>query len=212
MQIRVSPDALRGASKQQESILRSIEDAYTQLGTLVARLGEVWQGAAGNQARNTLEEIQSGIKELGDAVSAGAQKLNHTANAFESVDGGINPPFAILSDISPLMHIKVGRMNPIYDFIRNALAAGVLSVDPDAVREVAEQCRTLCASLGENADALESSVHALANDWEGNSHAKYEEESEQIIKALRETEAGFSEYLTKIVNAANRYEEIDNSI
>lgn len=105
----------------------------------------------------------------------------------------------------------VGCTTPIRAFIESFLAAGLVSIDPDAVREVAEQCRTLCASLRENADAFESSVNGLANDWEGNSYIKYGDESGQIVKAMREAESTFSEYITKIVNAANRYEEIDNS-
>lgn len=203
MQIRVSPDVLRNVANQQGSISNSFDEAATTIGNLSDQLGDAWEGASGDQARNTLAEIRSGIKNVARGVEKGIQKLTGIADAFENIDSGEGgftfkfPDGLIPMPIMPRLILSM---------------PGMIRIDPDRVRDVAEQCKTVAASISDNSAAYSDSIKGLSNDWEGKSYVKYEEESQSIVKALQNIDDSMTEFISKIVNAANRYEELDNSL
>lgn len=204
MQIRVSPDALRSVAKQQESIINNIAEETSKINDLVNQLTEAWEGASGTQARNTLEEIRNGIKKILDGAGDSVKKLISVADAFESIDSGEN-----------VLAIKQFPTGFVPIPIRPKLILsmpGLVRIDPDRVREIAEQCKVVAVSILDSASSFSDSVKGLSDDWEGRSYAKYEDEASEIIKALREVEDDMNEFVSRIVNAANRYEEIDNSL
>lgn len=204
MQIRVSPDALRNVAKRQENIINSIAEDTTKIGNLTNQLGEAWEGASGAQAQNALEEIRTCIKKVVDGAGDCTRKLVSVAEAFESIDDGEN-----------ILAIKKFPTGFIPMPIRPTLVLsrpGMVRIDPDRVRDIAEQCKIISALISENSNAYSDSIEDLSNDWEGKSYVKYEEETREVIEALREIEDAMAEFISRIVNAANRYEEIDNSL
>lgn len=204
MQIRVSPDALRSVAKQQESIIHNIAEETSKLSDIGNQLTEAWEGASGAQAHNALEEIRTGIKKTLDGTGDGVRKLVSVADAFESIDSG-ESVLAIKQFPTGFIPLPI-RPNLIWSM------PGLVRIDPDKVRDIAEQCKVVLTSVSENTDSFADSIKGLADDWEGKSYLKYEEETIKIVKALREVEDNFSEFISRIVTAANRYEEIDNSL
>lgn len=204
MQIRVSPDALRSVAKQQESIINNIAEETSKINDIGNQLAEAWDGASGAQAHNALEEIRTGIKKILEGAGDSAKKLVSVADAFESIDSGENV-LAIKKFPTGFVPMPI-RPNLILSM------PGLVRIDPDRVRDIAEQCKVVLTSVSDNASAFADSIKGLADDWEGRSYAKYEDETTEIIKALREVEDGLSEFISRIVTAANRYEEIDNSL
>lgn len=204
MQIRISPDVLRDVAKKQIDIINQIAEENTKLGALTSQLGEAWEGPAGAQAQNAFEEIRTGIKKVIDGAGDCTQKLIGVAEAFESIDSGENV-LAIKkfsTDLAPM---------PLRPTLVLSMS-GMVRIDPDRVRDIAEQCKIISTTISENTNAYFESIGDLSNEWEGKSYVKYEEETREVIKALREIEDVMAEFISRIVNAANRYEEIDNSL
>lgn len=126
------------------------------------------------------------------------------ADAFESIDNG--------DTARVVKELYKGLMPmPIMPTLSVAIP-GFVRIDPDKVRDIAEQCKAVLNSFSENTDTFADSIKGLADNWEGKSYSKYEQETLEIVKALREIADNFSEFISKIVTAANRYEEIDNSL
>lgn len=206
MQIRVSPDVLRSVAKEQENIINNIAQETSKINDIGHQLGEAWEGASGAQAQNALEEIRTGIKRILEGAGDSARKLVSIADAFESIDSG-EKVLAIKQ-----FHPRPGVIPmPVMPNLILSMP-GMVRIDPDRVRDIAEQCKAVSITISENSSAFSDSVKNLANDWEGKSYAKYEDETIEIIKALREIEEAIAEFISRIVKAANRYEEIDNSL
>lgn len=204
MQIRISPDILRNVAKQQENIINNIAEETSKISNLGNQLSDAWDGASGTQAHNALEEIRTGIKNILDGAGDGVRKLIGIADAFESIDSGEN--------VLALKQLKPGLIPmPIHPNLILSLP-GVVRIDPDRVRDIAEQCKAVTISISDNASAFSDTISGLGNDWEGRSYIKYEDEANEIIKALKEVEESMTEFVSRIINAANRYEEIDNSL
>lgn len=203
MLIRVSPDALRNAASRQSDILSGVSDDVAKLDDIGNQLVDAWSGAAGASAYNAMGAVQKGIARTIDDSSKIISKLIDIANAFENVDNG---EFAF--------ELKFpGGLLPMPQLQAFAFSmSGMIKIDPDRVRDIAEQCRVVMTSISERTDTFATSVTELANDWEGKSYLKYNDEAQDIVRALREYEDRIAEFVARIVNAANRYEEIDNSL
>lgn len=204
MQIRVSPDALRNVANQQGEIINNIAEETTRMNELNKQLSEAWEGAAGAQAHNSLEEIRTGIKKtLADAGDS-TRKLITVADAFESIDSG--------ETIMPIGQFHTGHipMPPMPTFMLSM--PGLVRIDPDRVRDIGEQCMAVANVIAENAEAFTNTLKALANDWEGRSYVRYSEEANEIIQALTQIQDSIAAFAKKIITAANRYEEIDNAL
>lgn len=204
MQIRVSPDALRSAANQQESIISSIDEETSKLNSIMEQLSGAWQGASGVNACNVLGKIILGIKNAVDSTQESFRMLISVAEAFEKVDQGDTFAFKLGHGHGLL------PMPNMQNFIISVPGQPV-QIDTDRVREIAEQCKAVLNSISENGDAFANSAKALADDWEGNSYMKYEEKSIEIVEAFKRIEENLSEFISKIISIANRYEEIDNS-
>ena len=87
----------------------------------------------------------------------------------------------------------------------------MIRIDPDGVREIAEQCKAISASISEYTDVYADSVDNLSDNWEGKSYLRYVERAKEIVEALKDVEEPMMTFASKLVNAADRYEEIDNS-
>lgn len=204
MQIRVSPDALRSAANQQESIISSIKEESSKLNSIMEQLAEAWQGASGDNARNILGEIIAGIKNAVDSTSESFRMLISVAEAFEKIDQGDTFAFR-------LGHKHGLLPMPNMPSFTLSFPGQPVRIDTDRVREIAEQCKAILNSISENGDAFANSAKALADDWEGISYMKYEEKSIEIVEAFKSIEENLSEFISRIISIANRYEEIDNS-
>jgi len=203
MLIKVNPDGLRSVAKQQESIINNIAEEASKIDDISNQLAESWQGASGAQAHDALEEISTGLKKITERAEESTQKLTSVAEAFESIDGG-EIAFAI-------RELSTGYLPPVRpNFILSM--PGMVRIDPDRVREIAEQCKVESVTISENVSAFADSIKGLSNDWEGKAYIKYEEESTEIIRVLRDIEDCMSVLVSEIVKIANRYEEIDNSL
>ena len=204
MQIRVSPDVLRSVANQQEEIINNIAEETSKINDLGNQLGEAWEGASGSQALNALEEIRSEIKKILDGAGESVRKLISVADAFESIDSG-ETAFAIRRFPNGYIPMPI---KPSFIFSM----PGMVRIDPDRVHEIAEQCKVVSSAISEYSVAFSDSIKNLANDWEGKAYVKYNDETREIINALRAIEEVMAEFISRIVNAANRYEEIDNSL
>ncbi len=203
MQIRILPDALRSAAQKQQDIIGNIAEETSRITELSNQISDAWEGASGSQACNALEEIRTGIKNIIDSASNNARKLISIADAFESIDGGesniavqVLPIKALVMPIRPAFSLSM---------------PGLVRIDPDRVRNIAEQCKVVSISLSDGVSTFTASLKDLGNNWEGRSYAKFEEEAYEIIRAFGEIEEIMTELVSRIVNAANRYEEIDNA-
>ncbi len=203
MQIRILPDALRSAAQKQQDIIGNIAEETSKITELSNQLSDAWEGTSGSQACNALEEIRTGIKNIIDGASNNARKLISIADAFESIDGGESN---IAVQVLPLKAL-VMPIRPAFSLSM----PGLVRIDPDRVRNIAEQCKVVSNSLSDGVSTFTASVKDLGNNWEGRSYAKFEDETDEIIRAFGEIEEILTELISRIVNAANRYEEIDNS-
>lgn len=203
MQIRILPDALRSAAQKQQDIIGNIAEETSKITELSNQLSDAWEGASGSQACNALAEIRAGIKNIIDGASNNARKLISIADAFESIDGGESN---IAVQVLPLKAL-VMPIRPAFSLSM----PGLVRIDPDRVRNIAEQCKVVSNSLSDGVSTFTASVKDLGNNWEGRSYAKFEDETYEIIRAFGEIEEIMTELISRIVNAANRYEEIDNS-
>lgn len=205
MQIRVSPDVLRNVAKHQESILNNITEKVSKINDIENQLRDAWEGASGENARDVLEEIRTGIKKTLNSAGDNVTKLIEVADAFESIDNG-EKVFAIRQLPNGYIPFVPERLTPFM-----FSTGGMVRIDTDRVRDIAEQCKSISASISDDSSAFSDSIKNLANDWEGKAYLKYEDETREIINAFREIEEVMNEFIARIVNAANRYEEIDNS-
>lgn len=205
MQIRIVPDALRNAAGAQRNIINQIMDDASKLKNIVNQLNEAWEGASGAQAQNALEEIRVGIKKILDGAEKSVSKISIVADAFERIDDGEMELIAPMKKFTPgVVPMPIG---PGF-----ALSMpGMVRIDPDRVRDLAEQCKVISISISDKAAQLDDSIRDLAMNWEGKSYMKYEEETREIIRALRMIEESMNEFASKSMLAANRYEEIDSS-
>ena len=191
-------------ANRQENIINNIDEGIAKLGDLTNQLRDAWEGASGAQAYNALEQISSVIKRIVDGVGECTEKLVGVAEAFESIDNGENG----IAIRKPSLGFIPMPIRP--NFVLSM--PGMVRIDPDRVRDIAKQCKDISVSISENTDAFFDCIEELSNDWEGRSYVKYEEDAREVIKALRETEDAMEEFISRIMNAANRYEEIDNSL
>lgn len=208
MQIRISPEALRNAANVQSQLLDDIAQDTTKLDSLKNQLAQVWKGASGNSVQNALEEIQTTVEKTVDTAKESNRNLIAIADAFENVDN---------SESDPLL-FDLGRYEPAFQMLGKPLdlhqilhLVGTIQIDTEEVRNIAEQCKTVSSSVSEKAAAFADSVNKLSDTWEGNSHDKYVESAGAITKAFTGVEDSFSDFINRIITAANRYEEIDNS-
>ena len=205
MLIRVSPDILRNAAEQQSEIFNNMDETAERLNALAEQLSEVWERASGGQACDSLKEIQSDFRKLLDGSVGSVKNLVEIADAFDSVDGG-DTTLAIRVDFGggaiPFLPIRMKLLT----------APGYVRVDPDGVREIAEQCRAVVNSVAESAEAFAGTINSLQSEWEGRAAARYVEESQKIRNSLSQIQENILEFAETITRAANRYEEIDNSL
>lgn len=205
MQIRVSPDVLRDVANKQAVILDALNGEISKIRDLINGIQDAWRGTTGANATNELIQISEGTHYILDSAGGCVRKLIAVADAFDCVDDG---EFGSLIPIHPCN----GLISIPSSYSRVLDVSGTVIIDPDRVRDIAKHCMSISTSITESANAFSDNVKGLSDSWEGRSHVKYEEETLPTIQALQEIGPAMAEYASQIVSAANRYEEIDNSL
>lgn len=212
MQIRISPDKLRSAANEQITIMNEIEKSAAAMDQIEERLRASWEGVAGRQIRSIVETTKVAVQKLAEEVQESAQDLNETARAFESIDNLNGSNYRTLHIIPGIFNnIIPSPIRPmILDFV--IFQSGEIRIVPDEVREIAAECKREANEIEEKKARFRVIVNKMRDDWEGNSCNKYMEGVEDIIRAFDEVIDSISEMADKMNMAANRYEEIDNTL
>jgi len=208
MQIRISSEALRSGAERHRTILTAIDDAASDLNAQVSLLRQAWEGNAGAQAVQTLEEIKNYADKLTEATGEGVNKLVGFCEAFEAIDQGEQSAiFFRTLPTKPFINL-VGCPCPTIQF--PFFQPGSVRIVPEELRAVAAKCSAIADTYTVRADDLRNSLQILQNEWEGNSFNRFSEETMELVSVytkIYEEIMGFSDRLRK---AAMRYEEIDN--
>lgn len=204
MQIRVSPDGLRDVANVQQEVLNNVNVQISKMDEISGELRSAWNGVSGSQANNTFAGVKANCIKVADTIGDSISKLKSIADVFESVDAE-GQGFVIHTFPDGLVPMPV-----FPNFVLNL--QGTVEIDTDRVRDIAEQCKIVLNTLTENSDAFSNTLNGLSNIWEGRAFMKYQDEAKEIIKAFSVIVEDLSEFVPRIVNAANRYEEIDSSI
>lgn len=204
LQIRISSDALRSAAERQRVIQAGLDETTDTLGTQISQLRQAWEGNAGLQAAEILEELKKHAVKLLDATAYGASKLTGFCEMFEAIDKGEQiSAFVSKFDVLHIVGCPRPTLFPFY-------LPGNVRIVPEELRVVATQCSTIAATYTEKADELRDLLNKLQNEWEGNAFNKYSEETLDLIAEFTKMADAIMEFADRIRTAALRYEEIDN--
>lgn len=208
IQIRISPDALRSAAEQYKGIDARIDETQSRLKVLSMQLHEAWEGAAGDKAVDTLDDLSAVTRRCESSVQEAVGYLESVARVFETIDSGESiSPFAAkmvnMADIHKIIGMPMPQL--VLSFI------GSIRIIPDEVRNIANQCRQIADTYFEMRDESQKILNVLLQEWEGNSCNRFVEGNELLGKALITVAEELTEFADKISKIAERYEEIDNS-
>lgn len=206
--IRIDPAALHAAADRHRKVYNTVEEVAARMDSMASQLNSVWDGGASEQAISELKEIRASVKRIAAGNEESAGFLDGVAQAFEALDAGNGGISAIRMVVKGIADLACPR--PIIALILGL--RGVLRIEPDGVREVAAQGRSVADILMSTCDELRSSTDALMANWEGNSARKFQAETEDMIQAFLRVAEAMNEYSDSLISAANRYEELDNSL
>lgn len=208
-QIRVVPDALRGAADRFIGVLNVAGEAQDRVDSLIARLNEAWDGPASMKALQNFRELHSHTGDLYDGAKGLATKLQQIAETFETVDGGRPSIMQFVTVVERLQGL--GAAARLLAGIEN-IFGGSLRIVPDEVRSVAQECKQLSDSLASAAGEVNDIRADLANGWEGKSYDRFSNEADELRSAYKQYANALDQFADTIMVAANRYEELDNSL
>ena len=206
-QIRIAPAALHAAANRCHSIAEKAAEGASELASLGAELADGWDGSASGQALDALQEIRKAVDGLAEATHGGAKKLEGVAQAFEALDGGGSPVFAV--DVSRL-HIMVGCPMPTPQFVLNVVDN--LRIIPDQVRAVADRLVQVSERFVQTGAMLNQTVDSLGGDWEGRAYTRFTEDMVELVDSYRQVSMKIDDYANRIRMIADRYEELDETL
>lgn len=204
MQIRISLEVIRSAAARHQEVQSTVNEASERIEMMLSRLNDAWDGGASQQALGQLQELRDSINEIGEGTGRNANWLDSIANAFEQLDAGV--PLAV----SRWMDTRLLKTIALEEMLLRLV--GNLRIIPDEVREVADEGRHVSAMLKEAAHNLRAQLDELANSWEGRSYNRFADESRMLIDSFEGVSEQMENYARRLNIAADRYEELDNSL
>lgn len=210
LQIRINPAALRAAAERQRVVYETAQTAKATLGSMYNKLDDAWDGGASATALNDVEELRGYASQMGDGVNESADKLVTIAEAFENLEFDLNPNKWVISPIRPIWNAVFGANLPPL----GAMLAlrGSLRIIPDAVREVASMADSLAKEYEEAAAEMKKMISTLENSWEGRAFTRFQNDTQEMVIAYRSFAEKLMDFADELRMAANRYEELDNSL
>lgn len=209
LQIRVTPDALRAAAEQVRGIATTTVDAVDTGSGIAIALYDAWEGKGGEAMVSQLEDLRAGATKLADGVAESASALVQVAAAFENADRGEGTPvlFSVSVFKPAITPIGPGGVLPW-----QVSGGGLIRIVPERVRELAVQCRNLAGTYENAAGSLRSVINGLANDWEGNAYNRFVDGCTNILDSYSGVQSALITIADSMSEAADRYEDIDNSL
>jgi WXG100 family type VII secretion target len=212
MQIRVITESVRSSAQQMRTVSQQLEEQSTTLKTIRSQIDAAWDGGASVQALSVIRELSTAATELSNQLSKAASAVEQFVQSIESVDAGGTTPVLqlmnLVTTIGPLVTCPPSRFDfPI--FMPNSNTT--VRVVPEELRSLATQCAAQAEEAENSGAQVQAILSQLQSDWEGNAATKFQEQLDSFPSSctgLRDSLVTFSEKLTQ---AADRYEEIDNS-
>lgn len=206
-QIKVVPEALRAAAEQMRNIASSTEEIVDTGSSIAFALDNAWEGKGSEAAINELEDLRVGGTRIVEQVRASAEMLETVASLFEAVDRGEGTPVIAWKGamLDGLINRRVG-----VNLLANT--GGAVRIVPDQVRTVADRCRHLADGYESARASLRICLESLTGNWEGNAYSRFSEGCNEIQMAYSAIQIAATELAQAIVQAADRYEELDNSL
>ena len=211
MLIRIDLEAVMATAQRNAMVSNVVEDTVGKMDALIARLNEVWDGGASEQALDAFRELRQKATKLGEANNENNDLIMKFADAFRALDEavpiGIKIP--ISGVISDLPNLIIGRgwlpklILPLIQSVR---------IIPEEVREVAAQVQDIGRIYGDTAMELRDRKNDLMNSWEGKSAQRYARDTEELVRGFINMAESLEEYAHKLFVAADRYEELDESL
>lgn len=216
-QIKIVPDALRSAAEQVRSIATMTVGAVDSGSGIAVALFDVWEGKGSEAAISQLEDLRVGGTKIVENVNESASVLEHVASAFEAADRGESAPITIWAANVPALHQAMQTVGCIpghgfANFQSWIHGGGAVRIIPAQVRELAAQCRNIANVYEEASHSLRSVVNSLAGDWEGNAYNRFSESCNEIMVAYSGIQSAVITISEALIQAANRYEELDNTL
>ena len=206
-QIRITPGAVRAAAQEYHRLSEVTEETTVRLSALSAELADGWEGGSSRQVLDAFQELRTISKHISHALEGSTFKLQHTADAFEALDGNASPMMAARSwDAVSLMR----RPLPLRDLMLGV--SDMLRIVPDQVRSVAAKMEDISGLFRQSCEEIRRRTVELSNDWEGNAFNRFALEMDEISDAFLQLSDG-SEELARVINeVAARYEALDDSL
>lgn len=215
-QIRVTPDALRAAAEQVRTIAAATTGAVDSGSSIAVALSDAWEGKGGEAMISQLEELRVSATKVADGATESASVLEQVATAFENADRGEGAPILNLISVVPnhraFTLVGPGVVGPGAFRPWQIVGGGMVRIVPERVRELAVQCRNLAGTYEDAAGSLRSVVNGLANDWEGNAYNRFADSCNELLASYSGVQAALIAIADSMSEAADRYEDLDNSL
>lgn len=84
--IKITPSSLRDRAKEVRTRKQEFDDTMGKLKSLVAALGEEWQGEAQTAFENDFENMKRNIESFSQCIEQYAKAMDTAANELEQAD------------------------------------------------------------------------------------------------------------------------------
>lgn len=207
LQIRIQPERVRVVSNLQKSLADRADAASNELKEIMVFLDNAWDGVASEVALESIESLLLMSRNLSSAIDNSADRLSAVARIFEMADS--NESFSGIG-IKPGVIVGPGGRPTFPSIILPKLVS--VRIVPEEVREAGQRCVNMAAVYDDIISDFRASVDSLGEAWEGRAYSKYLEYFNELRGELPTITEALNDLSVSLIRAANRFEELDNSL